>query len=49
MKLLTTIRRAFGKDTDVFQCKPCGLSIAETAKGQKLQEAATLEPKSHEW
>ena len=39
---LDHIRRAYGEDTDVFQCKPCGLSIAETAKRSSFVERATM-------
>jgi hypothetical protein len=41
MRLLSKIRRAFAKDTNVLQCKPCGLSIAETARESQPTEPAT--------
>jgi hypothetical protein len=27
-----TIRRAFDEDADVFQCRPCGVSLTKPAK-----------------
>jgi hypothetical protein len=32
MRLLSTMRRAFTEDIDMFRCRPCGLSTTRLAK-----------------